>query len=81
MPKKETQLVKLARLEEQNIHQTSSINDIKTMLKDHVDSSVAFREDVVTHSRDISWLKKSSFGLYSIIAGIIVWIVSSLIIQ
>lgn len=79
MPKDKTIKESIAILRTENKHQTESINSLVVTMKDHIKSSNEFRQTVAKQGTDIGWLKKSSWGLYAIVSGIIIWVVSSFI--
>jgi hypothetical protein len=81
MPKRESVRDKLIKLSQENKYQTQSINEIKDLMKEHVKSSEGFRIQCSKNTSNINWLKKGIFSLFGIIGGVIVWIISSILLQ
>jgi hypothetical protein len=81
MPKRETIREQIAVIHNENKHQTQAIEDLTVVMKEHIKSSNCFRERVEHHAADISWLKKSTWGVISILTGITVWVVATFILK
>ena len=76
MAKQRTTKEMLAKLETENNYQTSSINELKVLMTNHIVSSDKFRLQVTKNTTTIGGLKWVIGIIVGMCTGVTVWIVS-----
>ena len=76
MAKQRTTREMLAKLETQNGYQTSSINELKDLMAEHITRSEVFRLQVTKNTTTIGGLKWVIGIIVGMCTGVTVWIVS-----
>ena len=54
----------IAELQTENKYQTTSINELKDLMKEHISSSTDFRKQCAQNAQDIKWIKRIGAAVF-----------------